>query len=476
MRFRIALYVLAAWSAAASIAIAADPVRITVDASEQYQRIEGFGTCLVAWREDMRELYRSDHFPRFYIETMGLNMLRVNMWGPVMPEPVEDWRDISYERFDEDADGGRARVFIEFGRAIRELDPDAKLIGTVWSPPPWMKVSGELTDDRSAAIRSTSWDYQRDGRAFENRLKDEYYKHFAKWMAEYAKWHAAEGAPLYAVSLGNEVMFTQTFESCVWNARDYARMVRILGETLQEEGLGHLKIFGPETMTSHNYPGGNEPYIEHLMSDPEVAEHFDVFATHGYTDGFERDVSRNSSAAFWEMIDQYDRPYWMTEGGTGGHEWPEPLHGGVVPAIHNAFVAGHASAFVPWPISEGRPSTHGLTVMDTLTKKAHATRHFSKFIEDGAVRVDASPAFGPVNASAYTHPEHGTLTIVLINAGEQERPVRIALKDSPAGDTFEVVRTSAEENFQGVGSAEARDNRLELTMPPRSVVTLHGQP
>jgi len=80
---------------------------VTVDGATRYQTIEGFGTCLIAWSGRFRELYRTEEFQKIYVERLGLNMLRVNMWGPTFEKPTEDFRQIRCEDFDMEADGAR---------------------------------------------------------------------------------------------------------------------------------------------------------------------------------------------------------------------------------------------------------------------------------------------------------------------------------------------------------------------------------
>jgi len=46
------------------------------------------------------------------------------------------------------------------------------------------------------------------------------------------------GVPFFAVSPGNEVQFTQSFESCVWDGKDFAAVVVRLRELLDAERGG----------------------------------------------------------------------------------------------------------------------------------------------------------------------------------------------------------------------------------------------
>lgn len=473
LRFRVFLPLLAALLLLGPLtARAAD---ITVDTRRTHQTIEGFGTCLVSWVDRFQELYRTEEFQRLYVEQMGCNMLRVNLWGPVSTEPVEDWRDIRWQDFDMSVNGGRAQIFVTFGRGVRRLNPEAKIIGTVWSPPAWMKMNESITGPDQPGARAHSY------RESTNRVDPKYFRHFAKWMVEMVKLHDAKGAPLYAVSPGNEVQFSQGFESCVWNGQDYAEIVALLGRMLEDAGYGDVKIYGPETMTSHFYKGGTPDYVRAIAKHEDARRELDVFATHGYADeGFEAEMSANSSRRFWGFIEEYDKPFWITEGGTGGHQWPDPLDKGVATAIHNALVAGNVSAFVPWQVIGKARNSHCLMVLEegrpTFTPKSYAAMHYFRFIPAGSVRVEAAPAYGEVEAGAFLHPESGRLTVVLLNPNQGARPVNLQFAQPPQVPAFALYRTSAGEGGKRLEDRPVRDGSVRLEMPAESIVTLTSAP
>ncbi len=456
----------------------ADRTDIEIDLRHRYQQIEGFGTCLVSWQEPMRQLYRTEEFQRFYAEEMGFNFLRTNVRYSLLPDPVEDWRDISWEDFDKHAERDRSYIFIDFARGLKEYNPEIRVISSVWSGPAWMKVNEFYSGQHgiTGSINANT-DYEHRGgdgsKSVRNRLHPDYYQHFAKWLVEWVRLFEHEtGIRIYAVSFANEPMFSQTFGSCVWNAEDYAKMTRILGEMLAEHDLEDVKIFGPETMTGHNREWGNASYIRELMGDPEVAQHFDIFATHGYTDGVQADFGQTRLVQFRDMIAPYKRPFWITEGGTGGHDWPRPING-IAAAVHNSFVHGGVSAFVPWQITDRSANTHGMMVNDQPTKKTYAMQHYSRFIDEGAYRIKASPAEGEVRVSAYFHPWTGALTIVIINPTETEQDVLLRFEHTAPVDELDLYRTSAEENLELIDSVMIDDGRgAAFIMPPQSIVTL----
>lgn len=440
---------------------------VQISPDQTHQTIEGWGTCLIAWQNRWRERYRSAEFQRLYVEEMGCNILRINLWGPVHNKQVASPEDITWRDFDFDVDGGRPQIFIDFARGIQKLNPDVKLIGTVWSPPVWMKVNQRLTDaDGSGAIQGTS--YERNGRTFTNRVDPKYFEHFAQWLVEMVKYHHQQGTPLYAVSPGNEVMFTQGFESCVWNAEDYATIVRLVGERLEAAGLPEVKIFGPETMTSHNWSTANPLYIEKLMSDPAAAEQLDVFATHGYTDGVNADVSEESAHEFARLIEKYDRPYWITEGGTGSHDWPAALNQ-IGAMLHGSLVGGNASAFVPWQISEREPSTHGLMVGTQFSKKSNVARQYFRLVRPGDVRVTATCPDQRLRTAAFVSPGKNRLTLVLANPSQTAVNADIAC-DELSFRSIEAIRTSADEDFARIEPPAPGTH--SVTLPAESITTL----
>ena len=460
--FLLALSILTAGQSASA-------VDVTVDGAQRFQTIEGFGTCLVAWADSFRKLYRTGDFQKLYVRNIGCNMLRVNMWGPTFERPTEDWTQIRYEDFDMGASGGRPQIFIDFGQGIRKLDPTVKIIGTVWSPPAWMKVNKSITGKRSGAIRAGDYG------EINNRVDPNYFRHFCKWMVEYVKLHDKQGVPFYAVSPGNEVQFTQSFESCVWDGKDYVTIVTMLREMLNAEGYSRVKIFGPETMTSHLYEGGTGSYVKAIKDNPRALAALDVFATHGYEDGVLPEMSATSSRMFWDLVADTGKPFWITEGGTGGHVWPAPIRRGIGNALHNALVAGNCSAFVPWQITESRESIHGLMVMDRFTPKTYTAMHYSKFIRPGAVRIDAQPGFGDVQVGAFLHEGNAELTIVAINPTEKGQELNLTFRNLGGVASLKAYRTSASDNLQNIGDVAVNNNQVAFRMTPQSIVTFSGR-
>jgi glucuronoarabinoxylan endo-1,4-beta-xylanase len=445
---------------------------ITVDASLQHQTMEGFGTCLISWMANMDRYYKTPEAARTYAEDLRFNFLRCNLWGEGTIPLTQDPAKISHKDAAFAARDARTPVFISFAKAIQQINPKVKVIGTVWSPPAWMKENGSINGRFSGAALGQT--YQSTRGELNNRVKKEFYPHFVKWMVEMARHYESKGVPLYALSPANEPQFTQTFESCVWTPDDLVAIIARLATELEKEGLAKIKIFGPESMTGFNWQGGpNQLFVKAVQANPAAFKALSVFATHGYEDGFKADVTKNSSAQFWDLVKNTGKPCWVTEGGTGNHQWPAPISDkGVGAAIHNSFVAGQASAFVPWQYVEGGQSIHALMSTSGKTKKTQVVRQFSRYIAPGSVRVEASPAFGDVMASAYLSAAADALTLVLINPQTESRPVTVKLKGGPALAQLQAIRTSATEDCKELEPVALSGGTASLTLPGQCILTL----
>ncbi len=458
-----ALALTVVWSSAS----AAQSADVEIDASRTFQTMEGFGTCLISW-SDYPEIYQSDDYARFYTETVGLNMLRISLTFFRHPEEAEP-RRITADRIEVT---DRAAVFVDFAKRLKRVNPDARLIASVWSPPPWMKLNGQGGNgSENRENRGIGGD---DYRGSTNRVDPDKYEHFVAWLVALVELHEREGIPLYALSLANEPRFSQWYDSCVWTAPDYAKVLKMLGHALQQAGHGEVRLFGPEDMTGHLFDHGTKAYIDTFKQDREALRHLDVFATHGYTDGVNPDLRASSSSRLQALIEDFDLPYWMTEGGTGTHDHPGTIaDGGIAVGVHNSLVETNAAAFIPWQISDkGNRTTHGIASHDRPTAKTHAFMQFTRVLQRGDRRIATGPASGVLLTTAFVHPGKAGLSVILINPEPEARSARIYLEDLRINSPFAVFRTDAENGFTHDGFIVPESGTMSLDIPGHGMVSL----
>ncbi|MBO4364731.1 MAG: hypothetical protein J5804_00375, partial [Eggerthellaceae bacterium] len=88
------------------------------------------------------------------------------------------------------------RLLVPFLHCCLEANPKLQIVSTPWSPPAFMKTIPNM---------------KRGG-----RLKRSYYGAWAQMLARYVQAYRAEGVPIAAMSVQNEPMAQQEWESCLF--------------------------------------------------------------------------------------------------------------------------------------------------------------------------------------------------------------------------------------------------------------------
>ena len=134
------------------------------------------------------------------------------------------------------------------------------LFASPWSPPAWMKDNNDMLHG--------------------GKLKPEYYQTWANYIAKFIKTYEQEGIPIWGLTIQNEPMARQTWESCVYTAeeeRDFLK--KNLGPTLAKEGLGSRKIIAWDHNRDLVYQRATT-----LLSDPAAAKYAWGIGFHWYED------------------------------------------------------------------------------------------------------------------------------------------------------------------------------------------------
>lgn len=433
---------------------------ITVDPAVRFQTIEGIGTNYPAWITVVVDWMALPATQDLLVDDLGLSMLRMELDPDVLPLEVADPAAIDCANFQQPT---RAMNYVNLAKLYKTRYPDLRVIGTLWSPPGWMKVNG-----RSAG-----------GDKATNIPRQDRLPHIAKYIAEWCRWMKETwNTPLYAVGIQNELLFDEPYNSCIYDPASYVEVLRQLGRHLAESGT-EVKIYGPEHMTHDSFK--NNEFIRAAMTDRETKTYFSASASHGYVDGIAADTDPTSASAFWKSaVLPYGLQYWMTETSGESPDWVGAR--AVAEKMHQAFTGGNASAYVYWSISDkDAGSKFSLRGANTDNPKYHAFKMYSHWVRPGAVRVQAQVGAGAteLDASSFLDPREGALTIVLINRSTAQRTIRIDLTEAGGLTQFSQARSSATENSATLepialtpGTAGAAS--AEITLPADSIATLHG--
>ncbi|MFV8341317.1 glycoside hydrolase family 30 protein [Flavobacterium sp. XS2P39] len=142
--------------------------------------------------------------------------------------------------------------------AIKTAGGKLLLYVSPWSPPAFMKSNGSMLKGGT--------------------LLPEYYQTWANYYTKFIKAYEKEGMPIWGLTVQNEPMATQTWESCVFTAeaeRDFLK--KYLGPTMKKEGLGDKKI----VVWDHNRDLMNQR-ANVIFSDPEASKYAWGMGFHWY--------------------------------------------------------------------------------------------------------------------------------------------------------------------------------------------------
>jgi len=291
------------------------------------------------------------------------------------------------------------------------------LFASPWSPPAWMKDNGTMLHG--------------------GKLKPECYGTWANYCAKFIQAYESEGIPIWGMTVQNEPMAVQTWESCVYTAEEERDFVKnYLGPTLEKNGLQKTKIM----IWDHNR-GMMYQRAKVVLDDPAAAKYVWGVAYHWYVgDHFEN--VKQVQAAFPQMhllfSEGCNGPF--DAAGLDDWKWGEAYGKSMINDFNNGAVG-----WTDWNVlldEEGGPNhvrnfcfapIHG----DTKTGALHYMNsyyyigHFSKFVRPGAKRIVSSSTLDNLLTTAFINPG-GSIVVVVMNASEEAQPFFLWMNNEAA--------------------------------------------
>lgn len=382
-----------------------DAKAIWVDSTVSYQEIEGIGASLTDSSARLlhqfltpseRQAVLTDLFdPNAGI---GLNYLR-------QPMGASDFRLQDYTYDDLPANVNSDYLLAYFSIAYEEssiiptlqqilaINPNVRIMGSPWSPPAWMKTSGQLGG---------------------GRLKDDVYRTYANYFVKYIQAYAAHGIPVDAVTLQNEPYYEPwTYPGCRMEPADQIRLVKELGPAFQQN-----QITAKILIWDHNWDNPDFPLA--VLGDPIARQYIAGTAFHHYGG----DVSAQTT-----VHNAYpDKSIYFTEGSDGtwndsGFE-ADVIRNGVflVETLRN-----WAKTVIKWnlaldenngpKIAGGCDTCYGVVTIDRSTRQItprpqyYALGHASKYLQRGAVRIQSESE--TLRSAAFQNPDHSIVLYVV---------------------------------------------------------------
>lgn len=290
--------------------------------------------------------------------------------------------------------------------ALAAAGKDFTLYVSPWSPPAWMKSNNDMLH----------------GGSLQSAFNDAWANYFVKFIKAYEK----EGIPVWGMTVQNEPMATQTWESCIYTAQEECDFVKNhLGPVLEKAGLKDKKIL----IWDHNR--GMMVQRSQILNDPDLAKFVWGVGFHWYAgDNFEnvRRVKESFPKANLLLTEACLYPFDINK--LNEWQWGETY----AKSIINDFNGG-AVGWTDWNVlldENGGPNhvnnfcyapIHANTKSGQLyyLNSYYYIGHFSKFIRPGARRIVSSSTVDTLMTTAFINPDH-KVSVVVLNLSDKEQP------------------------------------------------------
>jgi len=286
------------------------------------------------------------------------------------------------------------------------------LFASPWSPPAFMKDNNDVLHG--------------------GKLKPEFYESWAMYYTKFIKEYEKAGVPVWGISVQNEPMATQRWESCIYTGEEERDFVKNhLGPTMKKEGLQDKKIIAWDHNRDLIYQRA-QTYFD----DPEAAKYIWGIGFHWYEDWSGGTPMYDNLRRVYEAYP--DKHILFTEGcaesfnATRYNAWALGEEYGR--SMINDFNSGMVG-FTDWNIlldETGGPNhvgnfcfapVHGDTKTGQLiyTNAYYYIGHFSKFIKPGAKRIISSSSRSQLLTTAFKN-EDGSVVVVVMNQSSIKTP------------------------------------------------------
>jgi O-glycosyl hydrolase len=261
----------------------ADPIpTVTVNVTTNNdQYVRGFGGMSNAFGiggAGVRYMELKDIDTMFHPETgLGFNMLRIKLWY----QPMEDVLagDVEPQM--------RNQIYCDIVKRVNSYG--GYVLASPWSPPPEWKVNGS-----EVGIEPSY-------------LLPEYYPEYANHLADFARFMAAKGAPIYALSIQNEFTFPAKYEGCGWTPSQNVNFFTRVGNFLNGiPGYGGGKDI-PQVKLMNAEPHQNVNSNNRVRTTPATNALIDIYAYHTYG------IHDNAYRMVQEDTADMRKEVWMTE-------------------------------------------------------------------------------------------------------------------------------------------------------------------
>ncbi len=295
-------------------------------------------------------------------------------------------------------------------KAVAAAGGKLTLFASPWSPPAFMKDNNNMLHG--------------------GKLKAEYFDSWAMYFTKFIRSYEKEGIPVWGVTIQNEPMATQTWESCIYSAegeRDFLK--NHLGPTMEKEGLSDTKII----VWDHNRDLMLQR-AQAIFDDPQASKYAWGMGFHWYEDWTGGQQMYNNVGLVHNAWP--DKNLMFTEGCKGPFNAARYYSWSLGEAYGRSMINDFnnwTSGWTDWNIlldETGGPNhvgnfcfapVHADTKTGQLiyTSSYYYIGHFSKFIRPGAKRILCAPSRSQLLATGFIN-EDGKVAVIVMNQSDKE--------------------------------------------------------
>ena len=378
---------------------------IHIDTSRTFQPIDGFGYTLTGGSAML--LHRMSTASRTTLlnelfstkgKSIGVSYLRVSIGASDLDDHVFSYDDLPAGETDPKLAkfslAPDQQQLIPILKEILAINPNLKILGSPWSPPPWMKTNGNSKG---------------------GSLKVEYYDVYAQYFVKYIQGMAKEGIRIDAVTIQNEPLHPGNNPSLLMLPAEQSLFIK------QSLGPAFIKVGIKTKIILYDHNADRPDYPITVLNDVETRKYVDGSAFHLYA---------GPISALTDVHNAYpDKNLYFTEQWIGA---PGKLKGDLIWHVRELIIGATRNwsrTVLQWNLAADRqqkPHTPGgcteclgaLTINGNNVTRNPAYYNVavaSKFVRPGSVRIASNVPESLPNV-AFKTPD-GHIVLIVLNDG-----------------------------------------------------------
>jgi len=307
-------------------------------------------------------------------------------------------------------------------QAIMAAGGQLNMFASPWSPPAWMKDNNSLLQG--------------------GKLLDRYKHDWAKYFLKFIKAYEKQGIPIWGVTIQNEPMAVQKWESCIYTAEDERDFIKNqLGPEFEKNSHKEIRIIAWDHNRDLIFQRAST-----ILDDPEAAQYVYGIGFHWYETWTGSDMLFKNVKL---VNDAYsDKKLLFTEGCIekfnidSVSNWKLGEKYGY--SMVNDFNCGTV-AWTDWNVlldEHGGPNHVGNFCFAPIhadlkngkliyTNSYYYIGHFSKFITERAQRIASSSNRDKLQTTAFLNP-NGRISVIVLNTSNSKLPYKLCMKGQAA--------------------------------------------